>query len=187
MDKAKFYACIRKKFFGKLTQEQVNSIEAILNECAGLDNRQVAYIFGTVYHETGHTMLPIEEYGKGKDYKYGKKIKRDGTTYSYPDKIYYGRGFVQLTWFENYQTFQRLLSIPLLEHPELALDRNIAAKILVTGMQNGLFTGKKLNDYFNDKMTYWEGARKIINGTDKAKLISGYAQKFYECIQNSNV
>jgi hypothetical protein len=97
MDKVNFYNCIRSTIFGKLSQKQVDSIEAILNECGGMDNRQIAYILGTVYHETIRTMLPIEENGKGKGHIYGKKIKMSGKPYTYPDKIYYGRGFVQLT------------------------------------------------------------------------------------------
>lgn len=153
MDKVKFYNCIRSTIFGKLLQSQVDSIEAILNECNNMDERKIAYILGTVYHETNATMLPIEEYGKGRGRPYGKKIKHNGEIYSYPDKLYYGRGFVQLTWYENYEKFGKILNIPLLENPELALDLNISAKILVVGMEKGLFTGKKLDNYFNDKKT----------------------------------
>jgi hypothetical protein len=46
-----------------------------------------------------------------------------------------------------------LLNIPLLENPELALDTNVSAKILVIGMEKGLFTGKKLDNYFNEEKT----------------------------------
>ena len=53
----------------------------------------------------------------------------------------------------------------------------IAAKILMRGMTEGWFTGKKLSDYFivtDDPVN----ARRIINGTDKAKLIAGYYESF---------
>lgn len=183
MDKVKFYNCIRSTIFGKLLQSQVDSIEAILNECNNMDERKIAYILGTVYHETNATMLSIEEYGKGKGRPYGKKIKHSGEPYEYPDKLYYGRGFPQLTWYENYEKFEEILDIPLLENPELALDTEISAKILVTGMEKGLFTGKKLSDYFNDKKTDWRNARRIINGLDKADTIARYAQNFYNCLK----
>jgi hypothetical protein len=106
-----------------------------------------------------------------------------GKPYTYPDKIYYGRGFVQLTWYENYEKFGNLLSIPLLENPELALNVDISAKILVLGMRKGLFTGKKLDDYFNSEVTDWINARRIVNKLDKAEKIAEYAKQFYTCLE----
>jgi hypothetical protein len=50
-------------------------------------------------------------------------------------------------------------------------------------MERGLFTGKKLSDYFNDKKTDWRNARRIINGLDKADTIARYAQNFYNCLK----
>jgi len=187
IDRPKFYNCIRKNIFGRLTQEQVDSINAILDECLVLDNRQTAYVLGTAYHETAHTMLAIEEYCKGKGKRYGKKIKMSGEPYEFPDKIYYGRGFVQLTWYENYEMMGKVLNIPLLEQPELALDTKMAAKILVKGMKYGLFTGKSLDDYFNSSKEDWINARRIVNGLDKAELIAQYAQKFYYCLENATI
>ena len=49
----------------------------------------------TTAHETGFTMQPIEEYGKGSGMEYGKPDPETGQTY-------YGRGYVQLTWRDNY-------------------------------------------------------------------------------------
>lgn len=49
-----------------------------------------------------------------------------------------------------------------------------AAEIIVIGMKNGLFTGKKLCDYFCAGTEQPIAARKIINGQDKAELIAGY-------------
>jgi hypothetical protein len=46
------------------------------------------------------------------------------------------------------------------------------------GMERGSFTGKKLADYFNDKNTDPVGARKIINGTDRAGTIAGIATDY---------
>lgn len=132
-------------------------------------------------------MQPIEEYGKGKGRPYGKKIKFNRTPYAYPDKIYYGRGDVQLTWYENYELMGKLLNIPLLEQPELALNPEISARIIIEGMTRGKsnkgdFTGVSLETYFNASKTDPVNARRIINGLDKAELIAGYYYKFYETL-----
>ena len=183
MDRNKFFNCIGKNIFSTLPQERVDSINAILDECEDIsDDRWIAYILGTTYHETAYKMLPIEEIGKGKNRPYGKKVKYNGEPYEYPDKLYYGRGFVQLTWYENYERFGKILGIPLLEQPELALKPDVSAKILVIGMTKGLFTGKKLSDYFNSKKGDWINARRIVNGLDCATIIANYSKKFLHCV-----
>ena len=191
IDKVKFYAAIRSnKLFKTLSNEQVQSIDTIINawdNSGYIDLRWLAYMFGTIYHETARTMLPIEEYGKGGGRKYGNKIKMNGQPYTKPDKIYYGRGFVQLTWYENYDLMGMLLGEDLLNFPEKALQTDIATKILFEGMTKGNssfgdFTGKCLEQYFNDTTEDWINARKIINGKDKAKTIANYSQKFLTCL-----
>jgi hypothetical protein len=52
-------------------------------------------------------------------------------------------------------------------------------------MIGGMFTGVRLSSYFNDQKTDWEGARRIINGTDKASLIADYAYEFYQAIHEA--
>lgn len=193
INRKSIFVTIRTTLFKTgLKQKRVDGINAILDrwEASGLtDLRWLAYILATVYHETAKTMQPIEEYGKGAGYRYGKKIKRSGIPYTLPDKLYYGRGYVQLTWFENYETMGRLLGIDLLNNPELALHPGIAADIMFEGMTKGNshfgdFTGKSLENYFNDTKADWVNARRIINGTDKAELIAGYGKKFYEALKN---
>lgn len=191
-----FYSNIRTNgLFDHMTQEQVNGINTIFDiwdkgEFDGeplTDYRWLAYMLATIYHETAKHMQPIEEFGKGKNYKYGQKVKRSGVLYTTPNQLYYGRGFVQLTWYENYQLMGRLLGVDLLNHPELALDTSIATKILFEGMLKGSssfgdFTGKCLEQYFNSITEDWINARRIINGTDKAEQIAEYAKKFYKSL-----
>lgn len=179
-----------RRQFGKLTISQVQGFEATFDEWeAGeyKDTRWLAYILATAWHETARTMQPIEEYGKGRKRIYGKKIKHSGQAYLSPDKIFYGRGFVQLTWYENYQLMGKLLGIDLLNHPELALVMLNAVKIMFEGMTKGSssfgdFTGRCLEQYFNDKTNDPIGARKIINGTDRASLIADYHNEFLKSI-----
>lgn len=182
-----FFEQIKKNgLYGRISQSQVDGMNYILEgwEASGLkDLRWLAYMLATTYHETAKTMQPIEEYGKGRNRKYGKKIKMNGSTYSTPDKIYYGRGYVQLTWYENYEKMGKALGFDLLNNPELALQPEIAMRIMIEGMTKGLtnrgdFTGKSLEDYFNGNSENPREARRIINGTDKADLIADYYSKF---------
>jgi putative chitinase len=50
------------------------------------------------------------------------------------------------------------------------------------GMDEGLFTGKKLSQYFNDMAEDPISARKIINGKDKAKQIAELYRNFKKYI-----
>lgn len=194
MNRIAFFNQVRHSLFkGKLNNGHVHGIETILNEWenkAYKDIRWLAYMLATTFHETAATMQPIEEFGKGKGMPYGSKIKMNGKPYKLPDEIYYGRGFVQLTWYENYDNMGKILGINLLETPILALLPAIATKIMFEGMTRGSscfgdFTGKSLEMYFNDKTDDPVNARKIINGTDKAELIAGYHYKFLNAIKNS--
>ena len=171
-----------------LSQEQADNINIIYNTCIELGikrKRHTSYIFATIFHEgsrkervNGKTIyrriVSVEEVGKGKGKPYGSKIKYSKKTYINPDKIYFGRGFVQITWYEVYERFGKLLKIDLLNNPELCLNAEIGARIAVLGMRDGLFTGVNLERYFNDSRTDAINARKIINGTDKAGLIENY-------------
>ena len=95
---------------------------------------------------------------------------------------YRGRGYVQITGKTNYDKFSELLDLDLLENPDWALRDDIAAKIAVIGMRDGIFTGKKLSDYFTAKTSDWVNARKIINGIDRAKDIAGYGRRFHSAL-----
>lgn len=173
-------------FDGKFTQGQVNGLNAILDEWeknyAKKDDRWLAYMLATAHHETDRKIAPIEEYGKGKGKKYGKKIKLNGTAYTNTNNIFYGRGFVQLTWYENYEKAGKKLKEDLIQHPELTLTLKNLTMIMFLGMMKGWFTGRKLSVYFNDSKEDWVNARRIINGIDKASLIASYAMKYYSSI-----
>lgn len=170
-----FFNAVRTSLFkGKLKVSQVEGIEGILSKWEHdkyTDLRWLAYMLATVYWETAQTMQPIEEYGKGRGRIYGKADLETG-------QIYYGRGFVQLTWKYNYLAMSKVVGVDLVKHPEKALDLHIATTILFHGMIHGSFTGRKLEHYFNYKPD-WYNARRIINGIDKAETIATIAKKFY--------
>jgi putative chitinase len=169
MDRAAFFAAVRANpFGGKLSQSQVQGLNAILDAAPkGIDPKHLAYCLATAFHETSRTMQPIEEYGRGKGKPYGVGG-------------WYGRGYVQLTWSANYAKAGEKLGIPLVAKPSLALQPDVAAQIMFVGMAEGWFTGKKLADYFPPGAPEADpvGARRIINGTDKAKEIAAYYRAF---------
>ena len=45
-------------------------------------------------------------------------------------------------------------------------------------MRDGDFTGKDLADYIDEDNCDYVEARRIVNGTDRAEQIAGYAEKF---------
>ena len=59
---------------------------------------------------------------------------------------------------------------------------DIAAKIMIYGMREGWFTNKKLSDYIKAGKADYVGARRIINGTDAARKITGYAETFEKAL-----
>lgn len=147
---------------------RIGDTRLIINVCAANDllRNQCAYVLATAFHETAHTMKPVREYG-GEAYLKKKKY--------YP---YVGMGYVQLTWKENYDKASRKLGVDFVTNPKLLLKQEYAAKILVIGMVEGWFTTRKLSDYITLYKSDFKGARRIINGTDRAADIAGYAEQY---------
>jgi hypothetical protein len=170
----------------KATQGMRDLIAAINADKEVTDPRWIAYMLATIKLECGNTWLPIEEWGKGKGRPYGAAVEvKDPKTGETFRNAYYGRGFVQLTWLANYQRLDRALGLgdSLWLHPERALEPDIAWRICSLGMRKGLFTGKGLPDYIQGATCDYVNARRIINGTDKAALIAGYAMTFEDLLE----
>ncbi len=187
----KFFAALRASgLLGPtLDQGEVDGTNALLTACgsANWGPKWTAYALATAYHETAATMEPIMERG-GRGYFTAKydvqgdnpaRARRYGNTTPGDGPRYCGRGYVQLTWKLNYARFEGLLGVPLLDDPNLAMQPDIAAKIMIIGMRDGVFTGKRLGDYITTTNADWVGARRVINGVDKAAKIAEYAQKFH--------
>lgn len=207
MDRAKFFAAVRTSLFsGHLSTNQVNGMEAILDEWQAkpFDSRWLAYMLATAYHETDNTMCAVSENlnysAAGLRATFPKYFTTaQARTYAYhPERIanwvyrnrmgngdfasgdgwrYRGRGLVQITGRDNYAKYG------ISDDPDKALDPHKAVEIMFDGMTNGRFTGRKLADCFSATATDWLGARKIINGTDRAADIAGYAKKFLAALE----
>ena len=178
-----------KKIQKSISFTAKSSIELIFNKCIEFgitDLRMISYILATTHWETGaygqrFIYEPVPEQGKGKGKPYGIPHKKSG-------KIYYGRGFVQITWFDNYERFTKILNklgynVDLVNNPDLALKPEIAALILIIGMKDGKFTGRDLSDYFTPTKSDYYNARKIINGLDKAVIIADIAKEIHYIIK----
>lgn len=176
MNLEKFYNKIRPSFL--LTTDNVKGFDYIIQEAQKLKVSldELAYVLATTWHETAHTMQPIREMG-GETYLKSKKY--------YP---YVGMGYVQLTWKENYEKATKYfkntlkINVDFVKDPKLLLKKEYAAIILIVGMQEGWFTTKKLSDYIKNGSRDYMNARRIINGTDRAALLSTYANKFREAL-----
>lgn len=185
-----YFDAVRKApFGGSLNQDQVDGNNAILEywetmreQAPPFDLRHLAYMLATTKWETASTMQPIEEYGKGSGKKYGAKDPETGQTY-------YGRGYVQLTWRDNYAKATKKLALEgdddIEWHAARALDPDIARQILFAGMAEGWFTGKRLDQYFNASKNDAKNARQIINGNDKDTEIAKIHDQFLAALNAS--
>lgn len=186
MNRTTFFAYARRApFGGRLTQSQIDGMNAILDEWDRrglLDKRWLAYMLATSLHETGSRMQPIKELGGDKylsKYDTGKLAKALGNTPQADGdgQKFAGRGLVQITGRSNYRKFG------IEARPDEALKMPTAVSILFDGMLEGKFTGRRLYDFFNQKADDPENARRIVNGTDKSKLIAGYYKNFLDAIE----
>jgi predicted chitinase len=161
---------------GSNQSTKADVIDAIKAECQALEiglKTQIAYVLATTQWETAQTFKPVRE-----AFWNDEQWRKNNLRY-YP---YYGRGYVQLTWRNNYQAYSDILSQDLVNNPDLALNTNVALFVLVQGFKTGAFTGRKITDFINSGQTDFVGARRCINGTDKANEIAALAQSFMSSV-----
>lgn len=185
---AAFFDAVRATLFdGKLTQHQVDVLNHILSSWENYgdgDERKLAYILATAFHETGRFRWLKEIWGPTAAQKRYEGRADLGNTMPGDGMRFMGRGLVHITGRRNYADWSKRLGVDLLANPELAERLDIAARILVQGMMLGTFTGKKLSDYVNGKADYVE-ARRVVNGTDRSVMIAGYAAKFEQALEQA--
>lgn len=194
-----FFDAVRTGILGPaLDAQEVSGCEAIITAMTGCPLSWAAYALATAYHETASTMQPIKELG-GPAYfrrKYdpqganpalarqlGNTVPGDGVKFA-------GRGYVQLTGRANYAKAGTKIGVDLIANPDLAMQPDIAAKIMRRGMEAGWFTGRSFASYLPNTgpadRAAFTNARRIINGTDKAAMIAGYALQFQTALQKGS-
>lgn len=152
------------------------------------DERWIAYIFATAWHETAHTLKPISEFGSGDgpdpdkwdDYftrMYDRRTDLGNTPEIDGDgELFKGRGYVQITGRNNYRKYG------IEGAPWRALEPDFAAHIMIDGMTKGTFTGRKLSQYFSTSLEDPINARRIVNGIDRAEKIADYYLEFLKMV-----
>lgn len=195
VERGQFYSRARRTLFGgRLRQAQVDGLSAILDvwqaRTGGGKSSQLAYVLATAFHETAATMQPVRETLAATDAAAIRKLeaafaagrlKAVRTPYWRPDadgKSWLGRGLVQLTHRRNYEAMSAVTGMDLVADPGRAMEMDVAVVILIEGMRGGSFTGRCLDHYFERGREDWAGARKIINGTDRAEMVAGYGRAF---------
>lgn len=163
---------------------------------------KLAYMLATIRHETYHyttaeffsekpeiggvsyfnkydPVLADTPKRRERAFKNGNTVQGDGFKYR-------GRGCVHLTWKNNYKKAQDKFGVNFVDSPDLAGDFKYAVPIMVWGMEEGMFSGKKLNGYINAGEVNYIGARYIINGQDQAPLIASYAKRFEAILEQTS-
>ena len=184
-----FFDSVRaSRLFGNgLKPDEVSGLETVCSVAkeAGWPLAFAAYALATAAHETAYTMQPVRE-----AFWLNENWRRAHLRY-YP---FYGRGYVQLTWEDNYKKADRELDLNgrLTGNLDLALDPDIAAKIMARGMQEGWFAGDNrgrhtLTRYLPSNgaatLAQMTSARRIINGTDQDDKIGREAIMFQTALQ----
>jgi len=190
-----FYDALRSGLLGPtLSANEVDGCEVILKAMDGLPVSWCAYALATAYHETASTMQPIKEYG-GPTYftrmydvsgSRPKMAVAHGNTCAGDGPKYCGRGYVQLTWKNNYARAAKVCGVDLVGNPDLAMTPKVAAHIMRSGMEHGWFTGKGFADYLPRTRAdrgQFTNARRIINGTDRAAQVADHALKFQTALE----
>jgi putative chitinase len=179
-DEAKFLGACRAGIMApSLEPGEIQGLGAITEAMTGTPLSHCAYALATAFHETARTMQPVREaFWLSEDWR-----KRNLRYWPW-----YGRGFVQLTWQTNYKRADDELKLggTLVARPDRAMEPAIAAQVMRRGMTEGWFTGHALKSHLPDwagTRPQFEGARAIINGTDRKEAIAAYAMQFQDALK----
>lgn len=162
----------------RLTHTQPGAVLQIMRfigEYGVSDPRQMAYLLATARHESDLKPDAVEKRAPANSPDPKMRELR-----AMQDKYwrlgYMGKGLPQLTRYENYVKFGRLLGIPLAKNPNLIKKVEVGAEVLVMGMAKGYFTKYKLSDFFTPACNAdWLGARLTINGKPKGHVMAYHA------------
>ncbi|HET6625076.1 MAG TPA: M15 family metallopeptidase [Nocardioidaceae bacterium] len=112
----------------------------------------------TVVVEVGTRFRPISEFGDRAYFTRMYEGRSDlGNVEPGDGARFHGRGYIQLTGRANYRAYGQRLGLALENKPELALEPEVAARVLAEYFkQRGVDTKARAGD--------WEGVRRAVNG-----------------------
>ncbi len=202
MNRAKFYDALRAQkngMFGPtLSEKTVRGIEGIFEAFITHGDgspKTLAYALATTLGEVGRDMLPVRE-GFAKTDEGARRAvynlaRRRGPNsavakYARPTgpygHVYYGRGVPQLTWMDNYRGSSADAGVDLVKNPDAMLDPVISARVLIRGLMDGRWNGKRKGiRYYLDKGDLMN-ARRTVNVLDKWQKFADYYESFLEAI-----
>lgn len=192
IDRTRFFAALPKRLCPLKARPDLDGLLTRIEQDDGwVILEQVAYFLATIAHETGFTFRPVKEKRASK----ARQPELWATQERYWPSGFYGRGYVQITWARNYAKLGRVLADAghldggadsLVENPDLTLFQDVAYWIAAIGMREGLFTTRRLVQYIRSEVYVggskvradYLGARRIINGQDRAEDIAEIANGF---------
>lgn len=210
IDPARFLHHYQQEFgsVNEISVSNINSLVAAINDYYATKQKtpnryHLAYMLATgrkeAYHfptmayfsqrpEVGQTSY-FNKYDPvlGASESLRQRATRNGNTQQGDGYKYRGRGMVHLTWRNNYQSASDALGVDFVNQPDKAGHHSHAVAIMVWGMEQGKFTGKKLADYINANKVDYTNARRIINGTNCASEIAADAKKFESILAESSL
>lgn len=197
-----FFDAVRKPLFhGRMGQSQVDGMKMTIREWFKrndlTDERWLAYMLATVWLETDRTMQAISEYGdrayftRMYDIKGGRPdiARQLGNIHAGDGAKYHGRGKPMITGRANYQKATQYvgshIGVDFEAKPSAVLQGNHSDLLMFSGMIKGWFTGKKLADYFHGDLEDPIGARRIVNGSDRADDIAEAYEYFLTALDGA--
>ena len=196
MDRTVFFDAIRPAFGNRLASYHVTGMVALLDAGADLPLHHMANVLAQVRRETGGIMAPIKETvapsHADKDPSDLEVIRRLDRAYAagklpwvkapYWRDGWFGRGQIQLTHRANYAKFG-------ISNPADALLPHVSAHVAVTGMRDGMFTGRKLADYqfpADLDAPQHRNPRRIVNGPDGSDVqVAKFHRQFAAALEKA--
>jgi putative chitinase len=204
-NKDKFFADARPIMGKALSQRNVDTINAILDEAdrRGISNEWLAYILATAQGESAM------DYAKRENMNYraariaevwprlasranelaGQPTKLANAAYSNRNGngdeasgdgwTFRGAGLTQLTGRGNFRKFG------IENTPQKAAELDTGIKVIFDGMIGGMFTGRKLADFDVPSGYDFHGARRIVNGTFEAGRYASWAQRWFDALESA--
>lgn len=173
MLKSQFLNFYRETPYEQSAEQCYEIIERTLNDYGILSRLTLIGALATIRVECGRHYKSITEYASGEAYNnradLGNIQPGDGPRYK-------GRGYIQITGRNNYRNYGKAIGVDLENNPELALEPENAAKILVQYFkdrgvntaceaQNWVLVRRKINGGTNGLVAFQNIIRQFLKAS----------------------